>query len=191
MRLVYIVGAPATGKSTLMAELTRGCEKMQLSRPIAYQLLVNPKSGDALAIELGRSRENFPGTDTLSMSVAPRAKRFLASRADRVDRLILAEGDRLGFPGFLEEAQTIGYAVTLIYLEATPAALAVRAAERGSAQNVTWAKGRATKALKVAQWADGHNCQVIRQVSSEHSVGVLADDLRGRVPDLMRLPYDV
>jgi hypothetical protein len=186
MDLVYIAGAPASGKSTLMAELTRGCDKVDRMLPLPHVLLLNPGSGAVLGAELGRKRDKFPGTDTLSMGIAPVAKRFVQTPGTY--SLVLAEGDRLGFPGFLRAAMDGGYTVTLVHTVCPEAELDARCERRGSKQNQTWRAGRRTKAANLAAWAHGAGCLTIDLDTDKFCVDLLAASLCFKVPALQVLP---
>lgn len=142
--LVYLVGAPGVGKSTVMAALTERCERSSRAKPFAHDLLLSP-DGDLLGAELGRRRATFSGTDALSMAVSPLACRFVQ---DHQFPLILAEGDRLAHLKFLEAAAAYNE-VSLVYLDADQATLDRRTAQRGSKQDRAWRSGRATKARRL------------------------------------------
>lgn len=102
--LLYIIGAPAAGKSTLMAELTRYCHRSSRPKPFAHDVLLN-YDGEIVGAEMGRRRGTFSGTDALSMSVSPLACRFVAAQQFP---LVLGEGDRLSHLRFLDSAAAAG-----------------------------------------------------------------------------------
>jgi P-loop Nucleotide Kinase3 len=141
--LVYLAGAPAVGKSTLMAELTKNCIRFPANLPIPHEALV--RGGAIIGAEMGRRRPGFPGTDTLSMSIHVRARQFLD---DHQYPLVLGEGQRLGSRSFMEAALTAGYDVTLVHLTADDDVLAERRSDR--VQNEKWSKGAATQAANLA-----------------------------------------
>jgi ribose 1,5-bisphosphokinase PhnN len=180
--LIYLSGPPAVGKSTLMAELTRHCRRTEGSAPFAHDLL--KVNGATVGVELGRRRGAFSGTDALSMSVNPRACAWISRRPAR---LILAEGDRLANATFLTVAAESGYAVTLINLTADPDTLAARAATRGSDQNPAWARGRATKADRLAAAAVVAGWTVIHINGAARAPDELAASLRAQIPALQPL----
>lgn len=182
MNLVYLIGPPAVGKSSLMRALTAGCWRSSRAKPIAHDRLIAPYSGECVGIELGRARNAYPGTDALPLNVSPAAKAFLASRPAG---LVLGEGDRLAHNGFLEAASEAGYQVTVVYLTADQEELDRRCAERGSRQSVGWRTGRATKAARLARSWPGHALVVMDSAAPPAS---LAGELRQAVPALEVLP---
>lgn len=184
--LVYVAGAPATGKSTLMAALTAGCAaRVPRAKPFAHDVLADDH-GFPIGIELGRRRPDFPGTDALSMSVSPLACQFMETRPAE---LVLAEGDRLATQRFLDAAQAAGYDVHLVYLVAPKDILDLRCVRRGSSQNPGWRRGRATKAERLAYygrdlWGNPVQCIDTASLSPERA----AAWLRRVIPALRRLP---
>lgn len=187
MDLVYLVGPPAAGKSTLMAALTSGCDKTNREKPLPHQVLLNPMTGRVLGAEMGRPRWDFPGTDTLAMNISPVAKQWISTVA-QLYPLVLGEGDRLAFPAFIEAAINAGVSVTLVNLTTDPTVLDRRCGERGSAQNATWRKGRATKAARLALWAAPH-CKVVEIDSGSAPAAHLAVSLHREIPVLDALPW--
>jgi ribose 1,5-bisphosphokinase PhnN len=175
--LLYLVGAPGAGKSTVMAELTRDCERLHAKQPFAHDVLLRARDDDRncdVAVELGRRREVFSGTDALSMSVQPKAVQWIYSRPHR---LVLGEGARLGTAGFLGAAKDAGYHVVLVHLDATDAQLCERVAQRSGTQSATWAQGARTRALRlVERMADTVTCV---RMSTDAEPAVLADRLLG------------
>jgi hypothetical protein len=189
-RLLYLTGPPASGKSSLMAALTTGCHRAPRAEPgkpeIPYDVLVDPLTGGALGLELGRRREGFPGTDTMAMNVAPAVCRWLATSLP--GPLIFGEGDRLGYPGFLDAASAAGYEVTLVHVTAAQGELDARAEYRGSKQNAQWARGRATKAANLAAHATAQRYRVVSLATDGLEPAGEAAWLRETLPWLRALP---
>jgi hypothetical protein len=197
--LVYLSGAPGTGKSTLMARLTEGCARERQLKPFAHEELYEPmvpglnRGGVLLPIgvELGQRRPGFPGTDTLGMAVSPVACRWIA---ERPFELVLAEGDRLANQAFLTAALDAGYQVHLVHLHADATLLGQRYLARGSRQNETWRKGRVTKAANLASWAaisrtaDRPELHLWRFDTGLASPGEISAALRRAIPALRVLP---
>lgn len=148
MKLVYVVGVPGSGKTTLVTAVAGPATELRRV-PFAHRV-----HADGL-ITLGDDREPFGGTDSLSMSVQPKVLDWL--EAER-PALVLGEGDRLATLKFLTPPRA--YAdVTLVLLDTPPELAAQRRAERvavgAKPQNEQWLRGRATKVARLADAWDG------------------------------------
>jgi hypothetical protein len=181
--LVYLAGAPATGKSTLMAELTRGAERREKLdfKLVPYQDLV--VDGEVVGAEIGRNRVNFPGTDSLAMNALPRVSQWLKSKLLDV---ICGEGDRLTHIRFLDAAAEAGYRVNLFILSAPMSILDERCATRGSAQNRNWRIGRATLCTRVGALAEESGYRVF-YLDAQQEIDELAEFVRDKVPGMRQL----
>lgn len=184
MNLLYLIGGPGAGKSTLMGELTGGCGRRPGTDPIAHDILTNA-AGDPVGVELGRRRDDFPGTDALPMNVSPAACIWVQSGLG--PGLLLAEGDRLAHMRFFDAARAGGYRVTVAYLDASGGLLASRCAARGAAQDTSWRKGRASKAARLAEIAPllGHT---VLTLDASQPPAILVKQLRRDLPALAVLP---
>lgn len=187
MNLVYFCGPPAAGKSTLMAKLTEACLYVARAKPIPHNVLVNGITGYTVGLYLGKRREQFPGTDTLAMNISPKAKEFARSLAP-TGGVLLGEGDRLGFPGFIGACAEAGMDVTLVHLTASGRVLDERCEQRGSGQDATWRKGRATKAANLAAWASSAGLRVVTLDTSAAVPAALVKMLRSDIPALKVIP---
>lgn len=183
--LIYLSGPPGVGKSTLMAHLTAGLRRAPHRKPFAHDELLDG-SGRPVAVELGHHREAFPGTDTLSMGVAPLAYAWIAGRPAE---LVLAEGDRLASRGFLRAATEAGYTAWLVDLDAPEPVLVARRDARGSRQNPTWVKGRVTKARRLAANAIEYGWSLI-SLDATRPTPDLAAELHGAIAALSALPQE-
>lgn len=184
--LVYLAGPPGAGKSSVMTALTAGADRRIARRdPVRHDVLLD-RDGTPLAVELGARREAFSGTDALPMNVAPAARAWIAGRAG--PPLVLAEGDRLAIMSFLDAAATAAYAVTLVYLTAPPATLDARCKARGSDQNETWRRGRATKAARLYDNASAAGHGAYRLDTAQMTPAQLAAAITASVPALTALP---
>jgi len=143
MKLVYLIGEPGAGKSTLLLNALPEIKRWPVNpKPFAH---ATGTIGDRSVAYLGRPDATFPGTDSLSMSVQPKALAWLASRpAD----IIVGEGDRLSTVGFLTAVPS----TVVVYV------CSARAQERRSQraqtlgrpeQTGSWAKGRRTKVANI------------------------------------------
>jgi hypothetical protein len=182
--LVYLIGAPGVGKSTVMAELTEGLPRVPRSEPFAHDWLHERIDGflkPPVAVELGARREAFSGTDALGMAVNPRACEWIGLAPAP---LVLGEGDRLANARFLGAAQRAGYAVTLAYLVAGSKTLEQRRAARGSTQSEQWIKGRVTKADNLAARGREEGWRVIRIDTSAFRPDGVARLIRAQAPAL-------
>lgn len=148
VRMIYIVGQPGSGKSTLMAKVTEGLPRVPQDAPVPHDLLVSPVSGAVVGAEIGRRRGVFSGTDALASDVIERAVPWV--KTGPYD-LLLGEGARLGVARFIRAA-SVRYAVTLVVLEHDNSEQwrAARSARIGKVQNEAWVKGRRTASLNLA-----------------------------------------
>ena len=148
--MLYLIGQPGAGKSTLAALLVDGLVPLSIEeRPFAHTLW---PGGVA---ELGARREKFSGTDALSMSVQPRVVEWLRNERPPY---VLAEGDRLANGRFFNEVLGSGYRLTVARLAVSAVVAQHRREQRADAlgtgpQNPGWVKGRISKAANLAeQW---------------------------------------
>jgi len=180
--LVYLLGAPGVGKSTLMRRLTARCER----RPVAgvsvpHELLIKtmPALGpNTVGAEIGRTRTSFSGTDATAMNIHPRAMAWIMGVPYG---LVLAEGARLGTVQFLGAAQFAGYRLRVFHLVAAPAVIADRRAGRPGSQNPSWVAGATTRAARTAEAVGA------TRLDASQPPGVLADQVRYLVPELETL----
>lgn len=173
--LVYLVGGPGSGKSTLMAQLTGGWARVPAPGGFVARDWLIDQDGRAAGVELGRQRGDFSGTDALPHNAIGPACDYLAAQTET--GLVFGEGARLGVWRFLDLALAAGYSVVLGHLEHPDQRdwLAERSQRLGKIQSPTWVAGRVTAARNLAQTAAAAGVQVISGYPS--SVGWRIDEI--------------
>lgn len=143
-QLLYLVGEPGSGKTTLMSKLTEGLTRILLEDQPKREVLFD-KKGSPVALELGYRKGTFSGTDALGMTVIEQAVPWLY-RADFP--IVLAEGARLANTRFLAAALDAGFETHLFLLDhpKIEAWRTKRERQLGKAQNPTWVAGARTRA---------------------------------------------
>lgn len=147
MDLAYLIGQPGSGKSTLMRAV------LGPGRPLLVDKLPIEDHEPEQVAEIGRTREQFSGTDALGMAILPVVVRTLPV-LDAMGRDLVAEGDRLATPKFWDAATQQGWTVTVILLDTPDDECARRRTARGSAQSESWVRGRVTKTANLRPRAD-------------------------------------
>ncbi len=136
---VYLIGEPGVGKTTVMGELCAPYVVGEAAR-LRGQLWGEPLTGGRwTGVRLGRSRGTFSGTDALGMSVNPDAVAWAAE--DDLPQIIFGEGARLANERFL---LTLAARTDLLLVLLTASNAPERRRKRGTEQNPSWVKGRAT-----------------------------------------------
>jgi hypothetical protein len=138
--VIYIIGPPAAGKSTLLQGLTAHLRWQDHQTPFAWQ------QHGPLA-QLGARRACYPGTDALGMHVHPVVLAWLGTHPAPI---ILAEGDRLASAAFFRGVLARGYALTVIWLDLPWPDLWRRLQARGTRPSVAWVASRYTKCARLA-----------------------------------------
>jgi energy-coupling factor transporter ATP-binding protein EcfA2 len=148
--LVYLIGAPGSGKSTLMRRLTAGMERLPCDAPVPHDQLFEGITGAVTHAEIGRQRGDFSGTDALASAIIEKAVPWIAHKPYPI---LLGEGARLGNHRFIEAAITAGYSVTLGLLDHDDAEdwREIRSRQIGRFQNPGWVKGRLTASRNLAK----------------------------------------
>lgn len=143
-KVVYLCGAPGTGKTTLTRRLLEhyGVDKTPLTDS-AWPLVPFHSDGKGLFV-LGKYEDGevFSGTDRMSMAVQPEAIKFIDGLPDNAT--VFGEGDRLFTNSFMQHCNE-NHNLSIYLLTTTEDVRLERYKERGSNQNETWLAGRLTK----------------------------------------------
>ena len=140
--LIAVIGAPGTGKTTLMKEwMSRWDWEYRRDGQLDHYV-----SGDLILLGVYPEGETFGGTDKLSMSIAPQVVEFLDKNQDKV---VVFEGDRLNSKKFFNTVIDKGWNLRIVALNVSDAERERRYEERGSDQDPTWLQGRISKVENV------------------------------------------
>ena len=142
-KVIYLAGVPASGKSSIFREIRE--ELFDGAREF--------RSGKCRGIEKGPYRmlgvfdgSSFEGTDGLSWTVIDDALRYISEQRRSAARVVIVvEGDRLFNERFMAEA-----GATLYIIDAAPAVLAARHAQRRDTQSKEWLRRQRAKVERIA-----------------------------------------
>lgn len=149
-RATYIIGGPGSGKSTLMAQMLEGWTVGPYQKWTSREMFGHYLSGRGHGAYLGHLRPEYPGTDALSLSVAPQALLWLESLPLLGLDHVYGEGTRLSHMGFLS-ALAAQADLTVVHLDVDPEEAARRRAGRGGKQlTEQYCRVATTKADNVA-----------------------------------------
>ena len=148
-KLLAIIGAPGTGKTTLMREWMKSREWFS-DRPV--DLLDSHVSANIRVLRKYDNDDTFGGTDKLSMAVQPKAVEYLNDASP----ITIFEGDRLTSIKFFQAAEKLNFKIKIIMLTVPDDIREKRYEERGSNQNETWLNGRLTKVKNVSNAFSGN-----------------------------------
>jgi hypothetical protein len=146
LRLVYVIGEPGAGKTTLVDAALAAWTRIPQTTPVPHELLTNWR-GELMGAHLGRHRPPFGGTDALSMSIQPKALAWLAGGPAP---MVVAEGDRLANRRFFDTVRLVGVDLLVVLLDTPSQVAAGRRAARAGTQNASWVQGRITKTARLA-----------------------------------------
>jgi GTPase SAR1 family protein len=143
--VIAIIGAPGTGKTTLMKEWMGHWDDWEHNRVGQLDHYV---SGDLIVLGVYPEGEVFGGTDKLSMSISPQVVEFLDNNEDKI---IIFEGDRLNSKSFFRTVLEKGWNLKIVALDTSQEERERRYKERGSNQDPTWLQGRISKVENVVK----------------------------------------
>lgn len=151
MNLLYIIGEPGAGKTTVVKRLTRSVPFEV--RTVPY---VSWTQYSTRLVQVGHDRGTFGGTDALGMASQKHVLGWLDYHLSEDSfKYVLAEGDRLANGKFFEAIHEMGIHFTVACIQAEPELLQERRekrnAEIGKAQDERWLKTRATKVRNLAE----------------------------------------
>jgi len=150
MKLIYIMGIPGTGKSTIMKQFMEEFSPNWKQERVT-DLLDTHVSGNVRVLGKYVPEKTFSGTDLLSMAVAPKAVEWISTKPDEV---IFGEGDRLNNAGFFTAA---GDDLTIIHLTVSDAERERRYKQRGSEQSEKFIQTTRTKCTNILEkFGDQH-----------------------------------
>lgn len=177
---IYILGGPGSGKSTLMARLLEPWSPGPYVRLTSREMFGHYLLNDDLEVGLylGHLRPEYPGTDALSLSVAPQALIWLENLEPSVG-WVFGEGARLGHPRFLS---TLSYYTDLlvVHLLIAPVVAAERRAARGGKQlTEQYCKTATTRAASSAQACRDNEIEVV-ELDGSRSVEELISGIENR-----------
>ena len=154
MKLIYLIGMPGTGKSTIMKQFMQEVSSNWYSswkQERVTDLLDTHVSGNVRVLGKYEEGETFSGTARLSMAVAPKAVEWISNKPDEV---IFGEGYRLNNAGFFTAA---GDDLTIIHLTVSDAERERRYKQRGSEQSEKFIQTTRTKCTNILEkFGDQH-----------------------------------
>lgn len=171
-RLLYLVGGPCSGKSTVVRRATAGLERVPLDGQPSRDALLDPFGG-VQAVDLGAPR---PDAATLA---------YLSRQPET--GLLLVEGSPAPGRRLVVSATKAGWHTVVLHLD-NPLAdewRAARAARIGAVQDEAWARGRATAARNLAE-NPPPGVTVVTAETPEHALAAL-----GRLVGLYERSNDV
>jgi len=146
MKLVGVIGEPATGKTTLMRTVLTRLGDGYTPFKFGKLLYGRQYPGSIYVLGIYAKGETFGGTDRLSMAVQPVAIRFL--QRVPTDATVVFEGDRLTRAGFLDAAGRDK--LTLFLVEASTKEKLRRHRHRRDTQSPQFHRSRATLIRRIA-----------------------------------------
>lgn len=141
MKLLYIIGVPGSGKTTLVKKLTKEVPSEVKTAPYVSWTEYSPE-----CCQLGYDRGTFGGTDALGMAAQKHVQNWLLTCEYKY---VLAEGDRLANGKFFQFCRENDIDITIVCIDVAEKTSQERREKRNAAigkqQNEQWLKTRHTK----------------------------------------------
>jgi P-loop Nucleotide Kinase3 len=152
MKIIYYIGEPGTGKTTLMRGKLSELREREPDEFVKEGMITYHRFPKQRTIVLGRyGEETFAGTDTWSKAVGPKFRQWLADNAETLkDWKVYGEGERLSNQPSLDALFAAGD-TKLICLKVDDAELERRRRARNNTQNESWMKGMRTRIENLCQ----------------------------------------
>ena len=146
MKIVYYIGQPGTGKTTLMRSILSEYSKAEEPEFVKEGLVTYHRFNTQKVIILGKYDEGtFAGTDTWSKGVGPKFRQWLIdNRETYQDWGCFGEGERLSNAPNMD-AMFAEESMKLVCLEVSEEELERRRAARNNTQDPKWMKGMRTR----------------------------------------------
>jgi len=160
MKIVGLIGEPASGKSTVFRKLiaTLGGCSVQKQGLVAYTLFHD----DNVIVAGIYDEQVFSGTDRTAKSCGPQFREWIAQKNENPewdDWTFYWEGERFSNSKFFDFFRDECSDVTIYYLMADEATLNERNANRSN-QNPSWRKGMATRMRNLRE---GYPVEIVEQ----------------------------
>jgi len=166
MRLIGLLGGPATGKTTVMRCYLKslGYAVSMKWKSIQYTFYSSKTYGRVIVLGVYDNKP-FSGTDRLSASAINDACEFLKNIKDwkgQETNTVVFEGDKLSCDRFFKEAKESGYDLFLIKVAPSQEVLELRRSKR--VQNRKWVQTRDTKVENLK------NKWVVREMKNDDEI---------------------
>lgn len=146
--LLYLIGQPGSGKTTLATALFADLPQVQRPAFHPYPPFIEYPGG----AQIGVMRSGFGGTDVLPLNCQPNVIAWMQQTGWFY---LFAEGDRLANDKFFHACRAAGICLSVVHLDCADELAQERRVGRGSNQNAAWVKGRASKVQRLAEvWVD-------------------------------------
>jgi hypothetical protein len=146
MKIVYYIGCPGVGKTTLMRSILAEYSKVEEPEWVKEGMVTYYKFAKQKVLILGKYDERtFSGTDTWSKAAGVQFRQWLVDNREKyADWGCFGEGERLSNAPNMD-AMFAEESMKLVCLEVSEGELERRRAARNNTQNESWMKGMKTR----------------------------------------------